>query len=209
MQKTKIDWGVGQLWTWNPVTGCKRGCEYCYAKKIHDRFNKTQFTDITPHVSRIHEPMEQKKPCTIFVGSMSDIQYWGSNWIGNVLAICNSCPQHTFMFLSKNPASYSDNIWPKNTMQGLTLTCTQTDHCQIEMVLAMIKLPRPFLSIEPLLGELMVHRSGLKYFEKIIVGAQTGPGAIPPKPEWMQSIMSNCPADKIFWKDSIKKLVQN
>lgn len=33
--KTKIDWCDA---TWNPVTGCLHGCEYCYAQKIAYRF---------------------------------------------------------------------------------------------------------------------------------------------------------------------------
>jgi protein gp37 len=37
MQKTKIDWAD---MTWNPVTGCLHECEYCYAKKIANRFGK-------------------------------------------------------------------------------------------------------------------------------------------------------------------------
>lgn len=32
---TKIDWCDS---TWNPVTGCLHGCEYCYARRIADRF---------------------------------------------------------------------------------------------------------------------------------------------------------------------------
>lgn len=35
MQKTKIDWAD---MTWNPVTGCFHGCEYCYARRIAERF---------------------------------------------------------------------------------------------------------------------------------------------------------------------------
>lgn len=35
MNKTKIDWCDS---TWNPVTGCYHGCEYCYAKSIACRF---------------------------------------------------------------------------------------------------------------------------------------------------------------------------
>lgn len=35
MNKTKIDWCDS---TWNPVTGCLHGCEYCYARKIAKRF---------------------------------------------------------------------------------------------------------------------------------------------------------------------------
>ena len=33
--KTKIDWADA---TWNPVTGCLHGCEYCYARGIANRF---------------------------------------------------------------------------------------------------------------------------------------------------------------------------
>lgn len=33
--KTKIDWCDA---TWNPVTGCLHGCEYCYARRISERF---------------------------------------------------------------------------------------------------------------------------------------------------------------------------
>ena len=35
MYKTKIDWCDS---TWNPVTGCFHDCEYCYARKIANRF---------------------------------------------------------------------------------------------------------------------------------------------------------------------------
>lgn len=35
-KKTKIDWADS---TWNPVTGCLHGCEYCYARKIAKRFD--------------------------------------------------------------------------------------------------------------------------------------------------------------------------
>ena len=31
MDKTKIDWADA---SWNPVTGCMHGCEYCYARMI-------------------------------------------------------------------------------------------------------------------------------------------------------------------------------
>lgn len=35
MEKTKIDWCDS---SWNPVTGCLHGCEYCYARGIANRF---------------------------------------------------------------------------------------------------------------------------------------------------------------------------
>lgn len=44
-KKTKIDWADA---TWNPVTGCLHGCDYCYARRIAERFGSNQmpiFTD--------------------------------------------------------------------------------------------------------------------------------------------------------------------
>lgn len=35
MNKSKIEWCDS---TWNPVTGCLHNCEYCYARKIANRF---------------------------------------------------------------------------------------------------------------------------------------------------------------------------
>lgn len=35
MKNTKIDWADS---TWNPITGCLHGCEYCYARRIAERF---------------------------------------------------------------------------------------------------------------------------------------------------------------------------
>lgn len=97
--KTKIDWADA---TWNPVTGCLRGCEYCYARRIAERFGSNQmpiFTDypvldkpvrsvgfdgekiqpypfdFTPtfHRYKLDTPHHWKKPRTIFVCSMADL----------------------------------------------------------------------------------------------------------------------------------------
>ena len=35
MVKTKIEWADS---TWNPITGCKHGCDYCYARRMANRF---------------------------------------------------------------------------------------------------------------------------------------------------------------------------
>ena len=46
--KTKIDWCDS---TWNPVTGCLHGCEYCYARRIAERFGGCWRLDLPPHTS--------------------------------------------------------------------------------------------------------------------------------------------------------------
>lgn len=44
MRKTRIDWCDS---TWNPVTGCLHGCEYCYARRIAERFGSHQMPIFT------------------------------------------------------------------------------------------------------------------------------------------------------------------
>ena len=200
LNRTTIDW-PNLAFSWNPVVGCKRGCTYCYAIKMHNRFNKIPFSEITFYEKRLNEPERVKKPSTIFVGSMSDIEYWTPEQTISVIDICRKCPQHTFMFLSKSPESYKDFIWPKNTMQGLTLTCEQAVFEQMALLKKMKQYPRPYLSIEPILGILHWPVD----FELVIVGAMTGKKSTEPKPQWITSIKINVPREKLFWKNNIKR----
>lgn len=65
MKKTKIDWADS---TWNPVTGCLHGCEYCYARRIAKRFGGASETHnneccnecqwITEETGEIHDLVE-------------------------------------------------------------------------------------------------------------------------------------------------------
>lgn len=44
MNKTKIEWCDS---TWNPITGCFHGCEYCYARGIAERFKPFDLPHLT------------------------------------------------------------------------------------------------------------------------------------------------------------------
>jgi protein gp37 len=168
------------------------------------RFGGVEFSRVRFLADRLNEPLKIKKPITVFVGSMSDIEYWKPVHVESILDVCRKCPQHTFMFLSKTPLSYYGYAWSDNTMQGLTLTCKQTPGYQEDCHERMKNFPRPFLSIEPLLGKLYYDRN-IKCYEKIIIGAMTGTGAVKPLPEWIDGVKRNAPPEKVFWKPSIRK----
>lgn len=56
MDNTKIEWCDS---TWNPVTGCLHGCEYCYARKMANRFKGFDDSDIrTIETHSLDEPLK-------------------------------------------------------------------------------------------------------------------------------------------------------
>ena len=51
MEKTKIDWCDS---TWNPVTGCLHGCDYCYARNMARRFSyEGETLDVPAELQRV------------------------------------------------------------------------------------------------------------------------------------------------------------
>lgn len=133
--RTKIDWCDA---SWNPVTGCKHGCEYCYARGIARRYGCKINGDMgnalavleepyrraidgkinpypyeflpTFHKYRLDIPKRWTKPRTIFVCSMADLfgEWVPDEWIKDVFDACAAAPQHRYLFLTKNPGRYCD-----------------------------------------------------------------------------------------------------
>ena len=125
MNKTNIEWCDS---TWNPVTGCRHECEYCYARRIAGRFGKRlpdrsgypeshggvhcldnkingnpypYLFDPTFLPFRLEEPAQKTKPQTIFVCSMADLfgAWVPDEWIKAVFDACEKAPQHRYLFL--------------------------------------------------------------------------------------------------------------
>lgn len=271
MNKSKIEWCTS---TWNPVTGCLHGCNYCYARKIAERFglpyapklgdpgmdgckydspegmdtmlelNKPYYKNgrlqpypmaflPTFHRYRLQEPAKKTKPQNIFVCSMADLfgEWVPDEWIDEVFQACFNADRHRYLFLTKNPSKYDkaidytcgeergfetehwDNMW-----FGTTINSQKDEKRVVELLKA--EEGHKFLSIEPLLGEIdLTYIPGLSFpgctthdtlggklyhqddegmwtsenkLEWVIVGAQTGPGAKPPEPEWVQPIINQC-----------------
>ena len=123
MADTSIEWSDK---VWNPVSGCTRvsaGCDNCYAVKMTARLeaigiekyrgltvlNKAgdrQFNGkIKTHDDALEIPLKWKKPCRIFVNSMSDLFHRDVpfEFIDRVFAVMALCPQHIFQVLTKRP----------------------------------------------------------------------------------------------------------
>ena len=161
----------------------------------------------TCHRYRLDEPQKLKKPSKIFVVSMGDLfgEWVPDEWIAEVFKACEAAPQHTYMFLTKNPKRYLELQFkiPLPTAHkywyGSTANCFDDFKLGNRAhYLSDLTGVKKFLSIEPLLGDIgEIGLANLYRYDWVIIGQQTGPGAKPPKYEWVQSIIGQCRAEAV------------
>jgi len=198
--KSSIEWTQA---TWNPSTGCDAlspGCDNCYAERMANRLRAmgqqkyANGFELTLHPDTLSLPLRWKEPQTIFVNSMSDLfhQKVPLEYIQRVFQTMREASWHRFQILTKRSGrllAFSDKIeWPDNVWMGVSVESKgyvgRIDH--LRKTGAKIK----FLSLEPLLGPLdNLNLSGIDW---AIVGGESGPGARPMQPGWVDSIRDQC-----------------
>lgn len=189
---THIEWTER---TWNPVVGCTRvsaGCDHCYAVRMSHRLRRTkEYAGLTVlndrgdrHFNgtvrclpeRLSDPLHWRKPCRVFVNSMSDLfhEKVPFEFIDKVFAVMALCPQHTFQILTKRPERMADwcaipndparsgrFTWMGNLVRGKHLplpnvwlgTSVEDQATADERIPHLLRCPAAarFLSVEPLL----------------------------------------------------------
>ena len=222
MNKSSIEWTD---YTWNPVTGCKHGCPYCYARKIAERFRGGDAWpngfDPMFHPERMDDPQKMKKPQTIFVCSMADLfgDWVPYEWQHRVFDACMDASRHTYIFLTKNPrgmevalARWKDEhhlMIDENAEAFERWWFGVSDGDRIyegnyDPIVALRRVPSKnlFISFEPLLIQYeAVNLHGIK---QVIIGAQTNP-SVAVTPEMVQPIGAATSPGTIamFCKDSM------
>jgi protein gp37 len=196
-----IEWA---LWSWNPVTGCRHNCPYCYARDIANRFYEQKFEpSLWP--KRLRAPQNTPFPAeeinrlkeaslfegdeqsvramglrNVFVCSMADLfgRWVPAEWIEAVLEATRAAPQWNFLFLSKFPIRMADFDFPDNAWVGTTVDC-QARVANAEKAFRKIKARVKWLSVEPLIEPLTF--SDLAAFQWLVIG---GASASSQTPEW-------------------------
>lgn len=216
MNRTKIEWAD---LTWNPLTGCTRGCAYCYARRmayrLRGRYGYPQDDPfvVTFHEDRLHEPSQRKKPAKIFTCSMGEMfdPEVHPYYTREILFEMERNPHHTFQVLTKQPRNALEGPWtiPDNCWLGVSIDARNTDNRHIRR-LASVCAETKFVSFEPLLGAVS---PDLEDIDWVIIGAQTGPGAVPPEKEWVEDIIREARSedvpvflkDNLHWHDQIRE----
>ncbi len=184
-----IDWAQ---WSWNPITGCKHDCPYCYARDIAKRFYPQGF-EASIYPGRFAAPKNTRVPDksahdtafkNVFTGSMADIfgRWVPAEWIEFVIDEVKQNPQWNFLFLTKFPQRVHEfGQMPDNAWMGTTVDC-QERVANAEKAFSKMGGGIKWLSIEPMLTPLKF--SNLELFDWVVVGgasksAQT-PAWVPP-----------------------------
>lgn len=203
--------------SWNPLTGCRNTCPYCYARRIATRFQGTKAWpngfEPTWHPERLIEPFKVKKPSRIFVCSVGELfGPWVPGWQQmKVLSVVLENPQHTFIFLTKYPGGmFTQAPFPSNCWMGVTVTNTK-EYNRARQQLTFMQAGVRFISCEPLLERIVIASpKGFAPFggpiDWVIIGAQTNP-LRETAPNVLKELMG--PLDlagvPVFMKDNLKQ----
>jgi protein gp37 len=149
---------------------------------------------VTLQEDLVELPLEWNQPKLIFVNSMSDLFHEDvpSDFIVKVFDTMKRADWHTFQVLTKRSdrlLSISPYLpFPTNVWVGVSVESPQYAYRIRD--LARVPAAVRFLSLEPLLAP--IPRLALRSIDWVIVGGESGPGARPMKPEWVQQIRQQC-----------------
>jgi len=202
---SKIEWTDA---TWNPVRGCtkiSRGCAHCYAEAFAERFRGVpghpyeQGFDLRLVPDKILEPLRWPIPKMVFVNSMSDLFHVDVpiNYISAVAEVMKQSPWHIYQVLTKRSARMRElltsslrdvalrsHVWWGTSVENRKYGLPRID--DLRNTPAAVR----FLSVEPLLEDLgEINLEGIQW---VIVGGESGPGARPMNPDWVNSLMEQC-----------------
>ncbi len=171
-------------WSWNPVTGCLHGCDYCYAREITMRFKQVNPAGFTPlfHHERLSAPANTKIPeqhredsawRRVFVCSMADLygRWVPDEWIYQVHDAMHLNRMWDYLLLTKFPARYNKVDLPPTAWVGTSIDEQKRVRIAEDAFRKISDVKVKWLSIEPLREPLEF--SDLSMFDWVVIGAQT------------------------------------
>ena len=205
---TSIDWAS---WTWNPVTGCLHGCEFCYAREIANSqrmANAGYAFKFEPafHEYRLDAPKntryrktEHDRDGRVFVCSMADLfgKWVPDEWITAVFNSAMEAPEWEYLFLTKWPKRYSLLTDLPKAWFGASVI-KQVDVERVERDMQSFDTNGiKWISLEPMLEPIVFN--DLSWCNLVVIGSQTSTnqpeGHVPafaPQFDWVVDVVNQC-----------------
>lgn len=173
-------------WSWNPVTGCLHGCDYCYAREIatSERAKATYPVGFTPlfHHERLGAPANTSVPAAhrgdpsykrVFVCSMADLygRWVPDEWINQVHASMLESPWWQYILLTKFPSRYVGLDLPPKAWVGTSVDEQKRVRLAEDAFRKIEGVAVKWLSLEPLREPLEF--TDLSMFDWVVIGSQT------------------------------------
>lgn len=193
-----IDWAA---WTFNPVTGCKKGCDFCYAREVTHTFTRHYPQGFRPTIypGRLLAPQNMTLPPAddanpgarhVFIDSMGDLfgKWIPDAFIEEVLDVIRQHPEWTFKVLTKYPGRLPRFEYPENLWVGASVTC-QSEVAHTEAAFEQVRASVRWVSCEPLQAPVTFSRPEL--FDLIVIGARTAANGLPafqPEAAWVDAL---------------------
>lgn len=209
-ENSKIEWTTH---TFNPWWGCTKvseACKHCYAEAWAKRVGQDVWGPKADRrffgATQWSQPIRWNKAAEgggprprVFCASMADVFEDRDELIperSKLWPLIEATPNLDWLLLTKRPqnvrrlAGWASD-WPSNVWLGTTVEL-QARAAELLPHLKAIPAAVRFISAEPLLGHLNLHRWLGSTINWVITGGESGPKARPASPAWFRSIQSQC-----------------
>ena len=188
----------------NADPGCSMGCSYCSTKRWVHRVRCERCHDaanIHQHPERLEALRRTRKPKVIgvdFYSELFDPQRPAAD-IARTLEACADCPQHIFVFLTKQPsrAKRWEGWFAEHGDWWFGVTITDETNAVLSHRLSESRALNKWISYEPVMGKVEPTRLGgwPNGIDWIACGVQSGRLAFTPSPGangWIRHVVASC-----------------
>ncbi len=222
MGLTSIAWAD---YTFNLWIGCRKvspGCAHCYAESYARRFWSDPWKTGVYHVTSPQywkQPLawdrkaaEAGRPATVFCGSLCDIcdPAAPEGAIDRLKGLIEATPHLIWLLLTKRPERLGETFgmfWLGGQRKHVWIgvSAENSERCWNRLTevwnqgwnVPQLRLPPMFVSVEPLLGDVLVPLANYvggpyRIVDWVIVGGETGPAARPCNLFLIDSLMGLC-----------------
>lgn len=223
-EHTAIEWTDATVNFWWGCTKVGPGCDHCYAETWSARFNEQLWGPGAPrrkiksavkllykldgdsswwaadhYIGRIHDHPQRR----VFIQSMSDLfdKEVPEEWFDEAWTTITRANRLAIQIVTKRVSFIEKRLdgrpWPKHA--GLIISVVNQEEAdrdiprQIELKHRQ-GIPWIGLSMEPLLGPVVLRPEWLEHLNWVIVGSESGPGARTMDNAWAQSLVDQCRA---------------